>query len=454
MSHFEIVIAGAGTTGQFLVEVLLKQNVNITIIDTDEEKIQYFKEHFDVLSIQGDCLSHYILRSSNVTTCDIFIATTRSDSVNILSCQLAKRIGAKYCVSKLISDEIFPEDILELQFHLGIDWLISPNKLSASKLIYWIQSDTYREIENYFSGRLNAAQIQPLRGSHWYKKPLKKIKIPPKTKIIAYSTREGLIKNNPNHILLPGEKTIVCSSREGTLKIISENRNKNQKHYNHRHNIYIAGVNRVIISMISATTELHHRMTIFEKSREVCQKLQAKFRGTIIHCDFTEIENLRNQNIETCKTFICGSKDDAENLISALNAQELKIPNIISVLSHTDKYFIFKRMNIEVIMPNELVAIELSRYFNLNLKEDSEFIPGTNIRAINKLIDHNSSLINQDPNKIFHDISPDIEVIAIWRNSSILLSSNEKKIEIKEKDRILVISLEGNSKALKKIITL
>ncbi len=206
--------------------------------------------------------------------------------------------------------------------------------------------------------------------------------------------------------------------------------------------------------MISRTTELHHRITIFEKSRVVCEKLQAKFRGTVIHCDFTDIENLRNQNIENCKTFICGSKDDAENLISALNAQELEIPNIISVLSHTDKYFIFKRMNIEVIMPNELVAIELSRYFNLNLKEDSEFIPGTNIRAINKFIDHSSPLINQDANAVFHNISPDIEVIAIWRNSSILLNSEEKKIEIKEKDRILVISLEGNSKALKKIIKL
>ena len=49
----KIIIAGAGDVGFHLAEMLAYENQDITLIDLDQEVIDYAASHLDVLTIRG-----------------------------------------------------------------------------------------------------------------------------------------------------------------------------------------------------------------------------------------------------------------------------------------------------------------------------------------------------------------------------------------------------------------
>ena len=58
----DIVIAGAGEVGTHLANMLSKQEHNIMLIDSDEEKLELLGNQLDVMSIVGSCTSIGALR--------------------------------------------------------------------------------------------------------------------------------------------------------------------------------------------------------------------------------------------------------------------------------------------------------------------------------------------------------------------------------------------------------
>ena len=60
----KIIIAGAGDVGFHLAEMLAYENQDITLIDLDQEVLDYAASHLDVLTIKGDCGSIDVLEKA------------------------------------------------------------------------------------------------------------------------------------------------------------------------------------------------------------------------------------------------------------------------------------------------------------------------------------------------------------------------------------------------------
>ena len=52
-----IVIAGAGAVGTHLAKMLSRQEHNIMLIDTNQDKLEDLESQIDILSIVGSCTS-------------------------------------------------------------------------------------------------------------------------------------------------------------------------------------------------------------------------------------------------------------------------------------------------------------------------------------------------------------------------------------------------------------
>ena len=90
-----IVIAGAGDVGFHLAELLSQESQNITLIDRDEDVLDYAANRLDVLTICGDCASLEILEAAEVKRANLFLAVTTSEKTNLITSILAKKLGAK-----------------------------------------------------------------------------------------------------------------------------------------------------------------------------------------------------------------------------------------------------------------------------------------------------------------------------------------------------------------------
>lgn len=91
----KIIIAGAGAVGTHLARLLAQENHDITLMDTDRERLNVIRENVELLSVVGNCTSLKDLSEVNIHTTDLFIAVTTEESKNITSCMLASNMGAK-----------------------------------------------------------------------------------------------------------------------------------------------------------------------------------------------------------------------------------------------------------------------------------------------------------------------------------------------------------------------
>ena len=81
----KIIIAGSGEVGSHLAKLLSYESQEITLIDSNKENLSFPNSHLDIKVIHGDCSSISVLKDANVSSCDLFIAVTEMQSVNLTS---------------------------------------------------------------------------------------------------------------------------------------------------------------------------------------------------------------------------------------------------------------------------------------------------------------------------------------------------------------------------------
>ena len=91
----KVIIIGAGKVGSQLVETLLNDKHDVTVIDISQEIIDNFTDNFDVLAIKGNGVSSSLLREVDCGKADLLIAVTDRDEANIVSSITAKNWGQK-----------------------------------------------------------------------------------------------------------------------------------------------------------------------------------------------------------------------------------------------------------------------------------------------------------------------------------------------------------------------
>ena len=96
-----IVVIGDGKVGRSIVEHVSKEEHEIIIIDNNPTVVEQIVDTYDVLGIVGNGASYEIQKNARVDKADLLIATTSSDEVNILSCIVAKELGAKATVARV-----------------------------------------------------------------------------------------------------------------------------------------------------------------------------------------------------------------------------------------------------------------------------------------------------------------------------------------------------------------
>ena len=91
----KIIIAGAGEVGLHLSKLLSFESHDITLIDDNDVSLKDGENYLDIKVISGDASSISILNQANVKDSDLFIAVTSSESINLLTCCLAKKLAQK-----------------------------------------------------------------------------------------------------------------------------------------------------------------------------------------------------------------------------------------------------------------------------------------------------------------------------------------------------------------------
>ena len=111
----KIIIAGAGEVGLHLSKLLSFESHDITLIDDNDISLKDGENYLDIKVISGDASSISILNQAKVKDSDLFIAVTSSESINLLTCCLAKKIGSKRTIGRITNPEFIDDPSIDFR---------------------------------------------------------------------------------------------------------------------------------------------------------------------------------------------------------------------------------------------------------------------------------------------------------------------------------------------------
>lgn len=173
------IIVGAGRVGMDLIQLLLPEGYDISVIEQDRSRAAEMSEKFDILVIHGDATDLDILRDAHVESADIFIAVTGDDNANLVSSQLAKKV---FKIRKIVARVNNPRN--EAIFsQLGITNTVSTTRASA--MFIKNEIGDIKTVLSVAGGKAHVLEVSVSEESQVYGKMILEAKLPPNCNIVT-----------------------------------------------------------------------------------------------------------------------------------------------------------------------------------------------------------------------------------------------------------------------------
>ena len=156
----DIIIAGDGEVGFHLARSLSKIRHNITVVDPHSDLLTMLQSESDLLTIAGNSTSMETLKQAGISSCDLLIAVLHEESINLMTCILGKRLGAKRCIARVNSIEYLNEDNKNMFKGMGVDELVCPERIAAKEITNLLTRNTATEIFDFSNGLLSVYMMR------------------------------------------------------------------------------------------------------------------------------------------------------------------------------------------------------------------------------------------------------------------------------------------------------
>ena len=145
----KIIIVGCGKIGKSMIASLTSEGHDLTIVDNNPQTLNETADAFDVIGVCGNAVDCDTLMEADVANAELLVSLTDSDEVNMLTCHLAKNMGAKHSIARIRNPEYNDQGLVFLRQHLSISNSINPELLVAEEINNILQLPSAVKIERF-----------------------------------------------------------------------------------------------------------------------------------------------------------------------------------------------------------------------------------------------------------------------------------------------------------------
>ena len=354
-----VVIAGGGRVGFHLAQLLSTARQDVTVIESDPDRVEQIDYHLDVSTVTGDASSAMLLQMNNVSAADLFVASMGDDETNLIAAAMAKGLGAKQTVAR-VDNPMYIESNILYESVLGVDYILSPDALTALDIAHYIEHQGVLASEDFGRGLIQMRHIQVSHSPTRDGKTLKDV-IPPGTGVLL-----GIINRNGTSIIPHGDSVIedrdhvtLIGHREKIDPIQSLFLDKEAR----PKRVAIMGGGMIGLRLARALEDSMKSVKIFERREDRCTPLAAQLPKTKVVCrDATSRVALTQENLDKADVFVAATNDDERNIMAAVLAKEVGARSVVAVIHQPDFAPIVSRLGIDyAITPRACVANRIFR---------------------------------------------------------------------------------------------
>lgn len=343
----KIVIIGDGKVGYKLAKQLSSEKYDIILIDNNEEKLRKSIERMDVFCVAGEGGSVEVQQRADVPHADLVIACTSTDECNMLSCLIARRLGARHTIAR-VRNPIYYKQIDFLKKDLHLSMVVNPELIVAGDITRLLLFPDASKVETFVKGRvelvefpIHCGKLEGLSLSELY------ARFQVQVLVCAVESGETVLIPDGDYILKAGDKLHIAASHQNMEQFFKKIALRKEK----IKNAMICGGGRVAYYLASQLCNLGMNVKIIERNRERCEELcELLPKATIINGDATEHDLLIEEGIEKTDAFIALTGMDEENIIMSLFASKQSLSKVIVKINEDRRAMMIDELGLDSIV--------------------------------------------------------------------------------------------------------
>ena len=449
-----IIIVGCGKVGATLVNELAAEKHNIVVVDTDMEKLDEIGNTLDVMCVHGQGESVSVLKEAEVENCDLLIAMVRSDEINLLTCLIAKRLGAKNTIAR-VRNPIYADAVNLIKDDLGLSLHINPERATAREISRLIRFPSAIQIETFAKGRVEIMKYEIPEGSELHELRIHQLRPKLKTTVFICAVERG------NEVFVPTGDFVLRAgdviSFVAPIRVANDFFTKVGALTTKIKNVVILGGGTLTYYLTKMLIESGLHVKIIEIDKARCEELSELIpEAIIIHGDGTNNHLLHEEHIENADAVLSLTGVDEQNVLMSLYAyQQVPDAKIITKIKHFDFDDVLKGMSIgSIIYPKHITADHILRYVRVMHNswdasmESLHRIVDDRVEALEFRVRQKSEVVGIPFAEL--NIKKETLVACITRNGETFTPTGKDRIEMG--DTIIVVTTQKGISRIEQIL--
>ena len=358
----KIIIAGAVEVGFHLAKMLTNEAQDLYIIDQNIEHLHYIQNHIDVIGIKGDATSLGVLKEAKISSCDLLIAATSIEEINMLICMIGKKLGAKQTIARLTNYETSLNELETFFKEMGVDTIISPVELASKEIQRLVNQSLFTDDYEFEDGKLsvfgiaignNSALINKSIVDTSYLNPNQSFKP------LAFLRQGKTLMVQADSVLKENDIVYFISTPEG----IKEVTNICGQYCYEIKNIMILGASRIAV-LTAELLEKKYNVTLIEENKIRAEEVAEKLKKTlVINADGRDVSILEEENLDDMDAFIALTGNSETNIITSLVAKSHGVRKTIARVENMDYINLSQNIGIDTLINKKIIAAnEIIKY--------------------------------------------------------------------------------------------
>ena len=383
-----IVIVGCGKIGSTILSDLLSEGHDIVAVDSDPQVISEISNIYDSMYVCGSGTNCDTLVEAGVERAELFIAATGSDECNMLSCFIAKRMGAKHTIARVRNPEYSEKSFGFMRQQLDISMIMNPDQLAAQDMYYTLKLPGAVKIE-YFARRsfemveLRLKEDSPLCGVKLHE--LRK-SYDAKFLICAVQRGDSVVIPDGNYVLEPGDRielTAAPSEISKLLKLLGILRKQSKS-------VMILGASRAAYYLTRMLLASGTAVTMIERDHQRCQHFSELLPGATVICDDgSKQELLMAEGLTSRDAFVSLTGMDEENSLVSFFALSQGLPKVITKVNRDELHATAERLGLDSLIASRHVSSNVVSRYARALQNSL----GSNMEALYRILDGKAEAI-------------------------------------------------------------
>lgn len=440
----QIVIIGDGKVGHKLAVQLSEEDYDIVLIDQNAGKLKEALNQLDIFCITGNGADAEVQKEADVTHADLVIACASTDEFNMLSCLLAKRLGARHTIARVRNPIYYRQiDLLRADLHLSM--AVNPELSAANEIARILLFPEASKVETFMKGRAELVEHILKAGNPLAGLSLAEIDHKFKTNMLVCAVKRGnsVFIPDGDFVLQEDDRLHIAAGHHDLRSFFKSVGKKSTK----IKRVLICGGGNVCFYLSRQLLQAGMQVKIIERSEEKCEYLcELLPKATVIRGDAADHDLLVEEGIGESDAVVALTGMDEENIIMSLFAKAQGVDKIIAKVNEDSRAQMVEGLGIDsIVSVKSAAADEIVNYVRAMKNSYSSANVETSYRLLGGKVEAMEFIIRKEcsfTNIALKDLptKPNHLIACIGRGRKVIIPGGDDHMEVG--DSVIVVTKE------------